>query len=308
MEWLPQRDAFCNSHNVPRPQLPLRNIAHWNAVLQGSVSSNDALHHERAYVAPGYFYTPVCDEPDDRTLAELSSLASTADWLLVPSLRRSDRRRRADVIAVPFMKAAFFRSSRSVDLALRTAVGPSQYKSIVRLTRKAEAACTTEIHRLSDVAEDNRVLRDFACLQALNVAKYGHAKNLYTSDVLRMLARSSEGEKYFVKLDYDKYSNTPLAGSLSYADDHRGVFTKLVRGLDHDRIPRGLNLYIADYYQMYHFADRLGFADVCLGRGAIDAKVRVGAIHIVNLDNWLIPVNTQRTQAMQDYARSRHGD
>jgi hypothetical protein len=308
MEWLPQRNAFCNSHDVPRPELPLRNIAHWNAVLHDGVSNDDALHHERAYVAPGYFYMPVCDAPDDRTLAELSSLASTADWLLIPSVRRNDRCRRADVIAVPFMQAAFFRSSRSVDLALRTAVGASQYKSIVRLTRKAEAACTTEIHRLSEVAQDDRVLREFAGLQALNVAKYGHARNLYTSDVLQMLARSPEGEKYFVKLDYDKSSNTPLAGSLSYADDKRGVFTKLVRGLDHDRIPRGLNLYIADYYQMYHFADRLGFTDICLGRGAIDAKGRVGAIHIVDLDNWLIPVNTRRTQAMQEYARSRHGD
>lgn len=98
MEWLPQRDAFCNSHNVPRPQLPLRNIAHWNAVLQRGTSSDDALHHERAYVAPGYFYMPVCDEPDDRTLAELSSLASTADWFAGPfrsQIRsRSARRRR----------------------------------------------------------------------------------------------------------------------------------------------------------------------------------------------------------------------
>ena len=62
MEWLPQRSAFCNSHSVPRPELPLRNIAHWNAVLQGKVSGDAALHHERAYGAPGHFYMTVCEE------------------------------------------------------------------------------------------------------------------------------------------------------------------------------------------------------------------------------------------------------
>ncbi|MDV7269088.1 hypothetical protein R4315_31720, partial [Rhodococcus oxybenzonivorans] len=63
-------------------------------------------------------------------------------------------------------------------------------------------------------------------------------------------------------------------------------------------------LYITDYYQLYQFADRLGFEDICLGRGAIESKVRVGANHIVDLDNWLIPVNTRQRQAMHDYAIS----
>ncbi|WP_159921004.1 hypothetical protein [Rhodococcus sp. WAY2] len=304
MEWQPQRIAFCDSHNVSQPHLPLMDIAHWDAVLQRREVRNYALHQERAYVGPGYFYMPVSDEPDEGRLAELLELASAADWLLIPSLLRSPRVPDSRVIAVPFMQAAYFRSSGRVDSTLRATVGDRQYKAIRKLTAKAEAACETQIHRLSELPDGDRALHDFAVLQALNVAKYGHSRNLYTADVLRMLARSSEGTKYYLKLDYEKSTNAPVNGSLSYADDERGVFTMLVQGLDRDRIPRGLNLYITDYYQLYQFADRLGFEDICLGRGAIESKVRVGANHIVDLDNWLIPLNTRQRQAMHDYARS----
>ncbi|MCQ4120654.1 hypothetical protein [Rhodococcus tibetensis] len=302
MEWQPQRDAFCKSHDVSQPQLPLMDIAHWDAVLQRREVRNESLHRELAYVAPGYFYMPVSDEPDERRLAALLDLASTADWLLVPSLLRSQRDRGVHVIAVPFMQAAYFRSSGRVDFTLRATVGDRQYKAITKLTSKAEAACDTEIHRLSELADDHRALHDFAVLQALNVAKYGHSRNLYTHNILRSLARSPEGTKYYLKLDYEKSTNAPVNASLSYADDERGVFTMLVQGLDRDRIPRGLNLYITDYYQLYQFADRLGFEDICLGRGAIESKVRVGANHVVDLDNWLIPVNTRQRQAMHEYA------
>lgn len=305
MDWQPQRDAFCASHNVAEPQLPLKDIAHWDAVLQHRRVRNDALHHEYAYVAPGYFYMPASAQPDGPKLAELLDSAAGSDWLLVPSLPKTqcnDALHAAEAIAVPFMQVAYFRTSGRMDFALQTAVGDRQYRSIRKITSKAADACSSEIYRLSDIADGHRALDDFAVLQALNVAKYQHSRNLYTREVLGMLARSMDAEKYYLRLDYEKASNTPLYGSLSYADDERAVFSILVSGQDRDRVPDGLNLYIADYYLMYRLASELGFDNICLGRGAIEGKVRLGANHIVDLVNWLIPVNTHRTHAMNEFA------
>jgi hypothetical protein len=305
MDWQPQRDAFCASYNVPEPRLPLKEIAHWDAVLQQRNVRNDALHQERAYVAPGYFYMPVSDLPDGPKLAELLASADGSDWLMVPSLPKTDRNdalRAAGAIAVPFMQVAYFRTSGRMDSALRTAVGDRQYKSITRIASNAEGACRSEIYRLSDISDGHRALDDFAALQALNVAKYRHSRNIYAREVLGTLARSTDAAKYYLRLDYEKTSDIPLYGSLNYADEERGVFLNLVGGQDRDRVPGGLNLYIADYYQVYRLASELGFDNICLGRGAIEGKVRVGANHIVDLVNWLIPVNTRRTRAMTEFA------
>lgn len=305
MDWQPQRDAFCASYNVPEPRLPLKEIAHWDAVLQQRNVGADALHRERAYVAPGYFYMPVSDEPDGPALAELLASAAGADWLLVPSLPEAhcnDALRAAGAIAVPFMPVAYFRTSGHMDSALRAAVGDRQYKSIMKITAKAENACRNEVYRLSDISDDHRALDDFAVLQALNVAKYGHSRNIYTREVLAMLARSTDAAKYYIRLDYDKTSGLPLYGSLNYADEERAVFLNLVGGQDRDRVPAGLNLYVADYYQVYRLASELGFDNICLGRGAIEGKMRVGANHVVDLVNVVVPVNTRRTQAMNEFA------
>ncbi len=74
-----------------------------------------------------------------------------------------------------------------------------------------------------------------------------------------MLARSMDAAKYYLRLDYEKTSDIPLYGSLNYADEERAVFSNLVGGQDRDRVPDGLNLYIADYYQVYRLASELGF-------------------------------------------------
>jgi hypothetical protein len=311
MDWQPQHDAFCASHDVPEPRLPLKEIAHWDAVLQQRGVTNDALHQESAYIAPGYFYMPVSDQPDGPKLAELVDSAAGSDWLLVPSLPKAHCNHAlhaAEAIAVPFMQVAYFRTSGCMDSALRTAIGDKQYKSIRRITSNAEGACRSEIYRLSDTADGHRALDDFAVLQALNVAKYRHSRNLYTREVLGMLARSMDAAKYYLWLDYDKASDIPLSGSLSYADEERGVFSLLVSGKNPERVPDRLNLYIANYYQLYRLASELGFDNICLGRGAIEAKVRVGANHIVELVNWLIPVNTRQLRAMNEFANVEIND
>ena len=307
MDCQPQRDAFCASHNVSEPRLPLSEIAHWDAVLQHRGVSNDALHQEGAFVAPGYFYMPVSSQPDGSKLTELLDSAAGSDWLLVPSLPKTqcnDALRAAEAIAVPFMQVAYLRTAGHLDSALRTAVGDKRYKSITRHATKAQDACRSEMYRLSEIPDSHRALDDFAVLQALNTAKYRHSKNLYTREVLGMLARSTDSAKYYVRLDYEKASDIPLYGALSYADEDQGVFAVLVVGQDRDRVPDGLNLYIAGFYRLYQFAGELGFDDICLGRGAIEGKLRLGANHVVDLVNWLIPVDTRRTRAMDEFANA----
>jgi hypothetical protein len=283
-----RRTAFCTSYDIAEPRLRLRDIAHWAAVAPDHGSGP---HDDVAYVVPGYFYLPVSETPDDQQVHEWLTEAGPADWVLVPSVpnRGVVRWSGRAVVSVPFLPVAYFRVTGTLDACLRATVGGGQYKDMVRLTRKAEQLCRSEFHRLSDLPAGSPMLEDFADLQARNVAKYGHIRNLYRSEVLRELTGSA-GDRYYLKVDYDRASGVPLYGSLSYADEQRGVFSQLVQGQDRDRVPAGLNLYVSDYYQLYRAADVLGFRSHCLGRGAVDAKRRLGANDVVDLVNVLIPV------------------
>lgn len=300
--WEAQRAAFCTSHGVAAPTLRLREIAHWAAVKEGAGRADDPVHDDIAHLAPGYFYLPVSEEPDEARLARLLAEAGGADWLLLPSVRGVPSALDLDHVAVGFMPVAYFRVDGDVDQCLRTAVGNSQYKDIARRTRRAERLYDTVFHRLSDLADRPGPLEDFARLQANNVAKYGHTKNLYTAEILRGLAASPAGRNYHLKLNRRREDGAALYGSLSYADERSGVFAQLVQGQDEDLREPGLNLYVTDYYQLYKYADELGFTTHCLGRGAVQAKRRVGANHVVDLVNVLIPINTQRRAAMERFA------
>jgi hypothetical protein len=304
MELLAQREAFCISYDVSRPQLPLRNIAHWEAMFKGTVHQQNPLHDELTSVAPGYFYLPVSEHPDPLQLDRLVSEAQEADWLLIPSLKASQpllhRPYDRPIIAMPFMPVTYLRVDTTLDNSLLMSMGRKQLKEMVRLTRRAEDFCHTELHRLDRLAENSAVLQAFSTLQSLNVDKYRHVRNLYSLAAMQALARSADSSRYYIKINYEKTTNVPVYASLSYVNEQQGVFSQLVQGQDRDRVAAGLNLYVSDYYQLYKTADELGFRTHCLGRGAIDIKKRMGANLIVDLENWLIPLRTTRADQMRE--------
>ncbi|MCF7532214.1 hypothetical protein [Pseudomonas petrae] len=309
MELHAQRDAFCISYGVSHPQLPLSEIAHWEATLKGTVDQHSALHQEQAYVAPGFFYLPVTAQPEPAFLNRLIQDAHTADWLLVPSLEKTGRSLRqqyeTDIIPVPFMQVAYLRVEGKLDDCLLATMGRKSYKEMVRLTRRAEEFCHTEVYRLSELPEDSNVLKAFSTLQSFNVEKYQHVRNLYSLEAMQALARSTEGSKYYIKMNYEKVSNVPVYGSLSYADERCNVFSQLVQGQNRSHVPQGINLYVSDYYQLYRVADELGYKISCLGRGAIDIKKRMGSNRVVDLENWLIPIRTSQQKQMHDFSTKR---
>ncbi|KEZ71093.1 hypothetical protein AAY86_07130 [Pseudomonas amygdali pv. tabaci str. ATCC 11528] len=311
MELPAQREAFCISYGVSNPQLPLSGIAHWESMLKGLAEQDGILHEEQAYVAPGFFYMPVTAQPDPPFLKQLIRQAHTADWLLVPSLKKTDHSLRqqykTDIIVVPFMQVAYLHVDGELDACLLTAMGRKAYKEMVRLTRRTEELCHTRLYRLDELVENNQVLEAFSTLQSLNVDKYQHVRNLYALETLQALARSTEGPKYYIKMNYEKLNNVAVYGSLSYADQQQGVFSQLVQGQDRSQVPPGLNLYVSDYYQLYKVADELGFKTSCLGRSAIDIKKRMGANRVVDLDNWLIPVRTNRQKQMHAFSVRAYG-
>ncbi|KIK84546.1 hypothetical protein [Pseudomonas sp. W15Feb9B] len=306
MELLAQREAFCISYGVSRPQLPLRDIAHWEATLKGTAHQHNPLHDELASVAPGYFYLPVSAHPDPMQVDRLVSEAQEADWLLIPSLDSSQpllhRPYDRPIIAVPFMPVAYLRVDNTLDNSLLMSMGRKQLKEMVRLTRRAEDFCHTELHRLDRLAENSEVLLAFSTLQSLNVDKYRHVRNLYSLAAMQALARSADSSRYYIKINYEKTTRLPVYASLSYVDEQQGVFSQQVQGQDRDRVPAGLNLYVSDYYQLYKAADELGLRTHCLGRGAIDIKKRMGANLIVDLENWLIPLRTTRAEQMREFS------
>lgn len=309
MELHAQRDAFCISYGVSRPQLPLCGIAHWEATLKGTVVQHSALHEEQAYVAPGFFYLPVSERPDPHYLNTLAQEAQTADWLLVPSMEKSTdsirQQYELEIIPVPFMQVAYLQVEGTLDECLLTSMGRKHYKEMMRLTRRAEDLCHTQVYRLGELSENSEVLVAFSLLQSFNVDKYQHVKNLYSLEAMQALARSTEGSKYYIKMNYDKTTHAPVYGSLSYADEQRGVFSQLVQGQDRSQVPAGLNLYVSDYYQLYKVAESLGFKNNCLGRGAIDIKIRMGANRVVDLESWLIPIRTNNPHQMHEFSSTR---
>lgn len=309
MKFHAQRNAFCISYGVSCPQLPLCGITHWEATLKGKAVRHSALHEEQAHVAPGFFYLPVSERPDPHYLNELTQEAQAADWLLVPSLEKSTgsllQKYEQEIIPVNFMEVAYLQVEGTLDECLLTSMGRKHYKEMMRLTRRAEDLCHTQIYRLGELAENSEVLAAFSLLQSLNVDKYQHVKNLYSLEALQTLARSTEGSKYYIKINYDKTTHAPVYSSLSYADEHRGVFSQLVQGQDRSLVPAGLNLYVSDYYQLYKVADSLGFKINCLGRGAIEIKKRMGANRVVDLENWLIPIRTKNPHQMRELSSTK---
>lgn len=302
-----QLDAFCTAYGIPIPRAPLSRLSHWHAMLGDLSAQERGLHDETAQVAPGYFFLATSPAPESEALHQYFAQAQSADWLLIPSVEPGLGRGRTDaaeaIIRIPFMDAAFLDTRGDLARALRGAVGRDRYKDILRLTRKAESACQTRIVQLSNSSPVQR--EAFAGLHALNAGKYGHPVNHYTLPVLDALASSGEAANYYLKIAYDKRSGAPLQASLSHADPLRGIFTQLVQGQDRARVPPGLNLYLSDYYQLYEFAESLGFTCHGLGRGAIEQKQRLGANRIMLLENWLLPVCTQRKQQMLQFALSR---
>lgn len=309
MNFHAQRDAFCISYGIPNPQLPLSGIAHWEVMLKGTVDQHCTLHEEQAYVAPGFFYLPVTALPEPQFLNQLIQEAHTADWLLVPSLEKTSSLLRqqyeTDIIPVPFMQVAYLHVEGNLDDCLLTIMGRKRYKEMIRLTRRTEDLCHTQVYRLSELPEDNEVLKAFSTLQSFNVDKYQHARNLYSLEAMQALARSTEGSKYYIKINYKRTNNSPIYGSLSYADEQHGVFSQLVQGQDRSHVPPGLNLYVSDYYQLYRVADELGFKINCLGRGAIDIKKRMGSNLVIYLENWLIPIRTVQQKQMREFSSKR---
>lgn len=306
----PQRAAFCLAYGVHEPRVPLRQIAHWQATLQGLSGVDLAVHHEYAYLAPSYFYLGASPVPDEASVEQWLKQAECSDWLLIPSIEPTGKNSAQvtsshfDVIKVPFFEAAFFDATGNVEVSLRDTIGRARYKEMVRLTKKAELACEIRMTRLSDLANDDPMLHAFVDLQAINVRQYNHTVNLYSYDALLALVKSNDASHYFLKISYDKHSGVPLQASLSFTDPVRGIFTQLVQGQDRDKIPNGLNLYLSDYYQWYLFAESLGFSCHCLGRGSIDIKKKLGANRIERLDNWLIPIQTRNKESMLRFSDS----
>lgn len=65
-----QRAAFCLAYGVHEPCVPLRQVAHWQAMLHGVSGLDLAVHHEYAYLAPGYFYLGASQAPDEASIEQ----------------------------------------------------------------------------------------------------------------------------------------------------------------------------------------------------------------------------------------------
>ncbi|EKF9518774.1 TPA: hypothetical protein ACGGS8_003467 [Vibrio cholerae] len=302
------KDAFNLSYGTATPLVNLSDISHWRASVSEDVAEVIQELPQLTYVSSGCFYQVYSSQ---RTVSDLKkdihmAIEQKADWLLVPSVTRdvcTHISTQFSCYSIPFMDAVHFKVTTNLDEDLRRELGGKKYRELLRLVRKHEQMFDVEILPLSDIKNDESLLREIASVLNENSIKYSHGINLYSYDVLNLAASSHLGKQYIVKVSrlIGHQFGAIVHVSLSFSDHANDSFIHLVHGQRETFVPQGCNLYLSDYYQLYCYADSLGLKDHNLGRGAFDIKAKVGANFRCELYNILIPLSIKNKIKLSNY-------
>jgi hypothetical protein len=285
------RELFMQLYAVREPVLPLERIMHWPAAP--AVDSPQA-HIDEAVTAVfgGFFYNTSSPPPRaaEIEICITRARAAGAHQFLVPTVRdTADAGTLAQhgFIPIPAFIECVYDMDSDVDNDLREHVGRRRHKQIVRLAERARQFYDLAIYSAAGLHDSPQILGTAAALHDCNRRKYGHRLNLYSEPILQRLLGSPLGDHLLICLRTDRVSGVPVQASISLMDRGSSQLYMLVHGIRHEAVRPGMNLDIADIYDLYKLAEREGIAEINLGRGMPEYKRSLGATRFVVLSNWL---------------------
>jgi hypothetical protein len=286
------RELFELLYGVPTPLLPLDRVLHWADIARLLGCAHLAINRAPTWVFGGYFFNTTSPIPDGEVIdAQMETgRAGGAQQFLVPTVRLSPSCE--PLVArgfrpLPWFVECVYEVREDLDRDMRAQLGKKRHKEMLRLWRKAEQDYLTERYTAAELRADPSILAIVAQLHGHNVAKYNHALNFYSEEILERLLASPLGEHLLVCLRRDRETLEPVQTSISLVDRACGQMYQLVQGIARERVRAGHNLYIADTYDLYRFAESQGLTEINLGRGGAAHKRRLGANRTHLLMNWL---------------------
>jgi hypothetical protein len=284
---------FQELYSIPEPVLPLGSILHWADVVRRLGVPDTTLNHTTTQVFGGYFYNTSTRVPSPAEIEEALDLgrASGVSQFLVPTVRNTaapERLLAHGFRCIPWFIESIFELQDGVDSDLEARLGRSRHKSIVRVSRKVEKQYPARFYELADIESVPAILETAAALHECNVRKYGHALNFYSASILKRLCTSALAEHILICIRRDKDTGEAVQASISLIDRRRRQLYWLVQGIFREKVTQGYNLFIADAYQLFIFAERNGVREINLSRGGQEQKRKLGANRFILLNNWIL--------------------
>jgi hypothetical protein len=291
------RELFCRQYGFAGPPVvPLATIAHWQLVARALGLGDLSLNRAPAYVTAGYFYAVHTPAPThDEALAAIELARERSAAALVPSVRRDASTaalQSAGFRPLPWFFQAEYHVTTGVDDDLRAQLGGKRHRELRRIERRCEVAYRTKI--LVGDELDAGTFAEFERLHELNLSKYGHARNQYPRAALSRMAASALGPRMVMLLMTPRWNPVPVQALFGLLDADGKRIVVPVQGIDHIRVPRGHNLYVAGFMKLFRWGVERGVAVFDLGRGAERTKLDLGANTFHILDNYVHPAGLAR--------------
>jgi len=302
---------FQELYQVEQPVLPLGRVMHWHDVVRQLGLAGSGVDRSLTRLVSGYFYntsTPVPSEDELDQALELGKAQGIRQFL-VATVRNTavvEPLRSRGFVRIPWFIESIFDLRDGVDRDLRAQLGRKRFRNIVRDARRAEAQYPAQFFERADLEADPSALETAAALHECNVRKYQHARNFFSASLLRSLVASCVGEHLVICIRRDRDSGEAVQASISLIDRARKQLYCLVHGARRERVARGYNLFVADTYHAYRFAEANGIREINLGRGEALQKVKLGANRFILLNNWILNPDPAAAKEIQTIAaRSR---
>lgn len=292
------QNLFLELYSIQEPILPLERIMHW--VRRFGIETPN-LDITPTLVIGGFFYNTSTSVPTASEIEESLEIArqNNVYQFLIPTIRNTATTEAIESYGfkkIPWFIEAIYQIQNGVDEDLRSQLGGKRFREILRLVRMAERDYEFEFYTLKQIRTDPSILKTTADIHEFNVKKYGHAINFYSYSILKLISESVLGENLLICICRDKETSQEVQASISLLDPSRLQMYTLVQGIDKEKIRKGQNLYIADKYQRYKFAERHGIREINLGRGNEELKLKLGANRFNLLNNWVANSKTDVTK------------
>jgi hypothetical protein len=284
---------FNELYGIDDSVLPLGRVLHWADTARRFGLQGMTINQVPTCVFGGCFYNTSSPAPTAPEIEEIlaEGEAKGAQQFLVPTIRNSADTaalRERGFLRIPWVVESIFEIERGLDADLERRVRRHRFRSIEKVTLRAEARYPALFYESADIAANPTVLDTVADLHAHNMAKYQHALNFYSAPLLRRLWTSPLGQHLLFCIRSDATSGEAVQASISLVDRPRRQLYHLVHGIHREKIASGYNLFIATVYQVFAYAERNGITTINLGRGAPQQKLRLGVNRFHLLNNWIL--------------------